>query len=280
MPRPSARSCAEQRGERAPSRGGAGRRPARRAAAPSGCAGERARDLDDALLAERQRRRRRVGVGAEAAALDLAPRLGEQRGLLGAVEPQHRRQPAAAAAQVRAEGDVVEHAARAEQPHMLEGAAEAAARRSRATAGRPSTGPAAAPRRRSASSDARDHVEEGALAGAVRADQRMDLAGLHVERDARRWRPARRSACVTSRASSSTLPAGGGSRRGSGVRGMRAGAAGASAPQPAAGQARQRRPDAVGEALQHDHHQQAEHDHLEIAAAAEQPRQHSPAAAP
>ena len=50
---------------------------------------ERARDLDDALLAERQAAGELVDLVAEADALDLARRFGEQARLIGAVEPEH-----------------------------------------------------------------------------------------------------------------------------------------------------------------------------------------------
>ena len=120
---------------------------------------------------------------AEADALDLARGLGEQLRLLGAVEPQHARERAGAAAQMRAERDVLEHGHVGHQLDVLEGARDAAARR-RPAAAAPSTLLAehrdvAAGRRQHAG----DQVEGRALAGAVRADQPDDLARADVEDD-------------------------------------------------------------------------------------------------
>ena len=56
----------------------------------AGIGGQRAGDLDDALLAERQAAGGLEHVLAEADALDLAGGLGEQAVLLGAVEAQRR----------------------------------------------------------------------------------------------------------------------------------------------------------------------------------------------
>jgi hypothetical protein len=50
---------------------------------------QRARDLDDALLAERQASRQLVDLVAEADALDLARGFRQQLCFVGAVEPEH-----------------------------------------------------------------------------------------------------------------------------------------------------------------------------------------------
>jgi hypothetical protein len=52
--------------------------------------------------------------------------LGEQAALLGAVQPQHGLQRAAAAAQVAAEGHVLQHRHLGDHLHVLEGARHAA----------------------------------------------------------------------------------------------------------------------------------------------------------
>ncbi len=146
-----------------------------------GLAGERAGDLDDPLLPQGQRRRAGVRMLAEPAALDLLARLGKQRRLFATVEPEHGREPAATPAPVRSERDVLQHAARAEQPHVLEGAAEAERREfARGAAGHGLSHQAHLAR--AGIVDSGDHVEEGALAGAVGADEGMDLAGLHIHR--------------------------------------------------------------------------------------------------
>ena len=50
---------------------------------------QRTRDLDDALLAERERARQRVDLVGQPDALDLAGGFRQQSRLVGAVEPQH-----------------------------------------------------------------------------------------------------------------------------------------------------------------------------------------------
>ena len=118
--------------------------------------------------------------------------------------------------------------------------------------------------------DARDHVEEGALAGAVGPDQRMHLAGLDVIATALlATRPPKR--LVTRSASSSSFA--GGRQLAAVAAPAPALASPAAGLQEAAGDACQRRPQALGEALQHEQHQEAEDDHLEIAAGAQQLRQ-------
>jgi hypothetical protein len=144
--------------------------------------GERAGDLHQALLAEGEVAGLLVHQLAHADALELALGLLHQAALLGAVGAQHRRRNAVAAAQVRAEGDVLEHGHRADHLDVLEGARDAAPRD---LARRQRVDPLAeqdhlAARRRQ---HAGDEVEGGRLAGAVRADQAEDLARADLEAD-------------------------------------------------------------------------------------------------
>ena len=76
---------------------------------------------DNPLLAQRQRCSWRISMGTQAATLDLAACLGQQRSLFGAIEPQHGCEPATAGALVRPQSDVLDHAALTQQAHMLEG---------------------------------------------------------------------------------------------------------------------------------------------------------------
>src|SRR5690606_14188952 len=71
---------------------------------------QRARDLDQPQLAEREAAGGLVRLFGQADALQLPRRLAEQARLLVTIEPQHRAQHARVAAQVRAERDVLEHA--------------------------------------------------------------------------------------------------------------------------------------------------------------------------
>ncbi len=89
---------------------------------------QRARDLDDALLAQRQAPGRFVQVIAQADAIELARGFGQQPALLGALGVQHRGDRSARAAQVRADRDVLDHRHRAHQVHVLESPAHPAAR--------------------------------------------------------------------------------------------------------------------------------------------------------
>ena len=89
---------------------------------------QRARDLDQALLAQRQAARGFVQVLGQSHALDLASGLGQEARFLGAVDAQHRLHRVLAPAQVRADRDVLEHRHGADQVHVLEGARDAAAR--------------------------------------------------------------------------------------------------------------------------------------------------------
>ena len=86
---------------------------------------QRARDLDDALLAERQAACQLVDLVAEADALDLARGLRQQSCLIGAVEPEHAGERAGMAAQMRADRDVLQHGHVGHQLDVLEGAGDA-----------------------------------------------------------------------------------------------------------------------------------------------------------
>ena len=87
--------------------------------------GERAGDLDDALPAQRQRAGRRMQRIGQSDACDLRRRLGAHARFLAPVETQRGASDAGAAAQVRAERDVVEHRHARDQLDMLERAADA-----------------------------------------------------------------------------------------------------------------------------------------------------------
>ena len=89
--------------------------------------GKRARDLDDALLAERQAARGIVEVRRQADPRNRARRLRIRARFLGPVEPQRRADDARSAAQVRAQRHVVEHGHPRHELHVLERAADAAA---------------------------------------------------------------------------------------------------------------------------------------------------------
>ena len=81
---------------------------------------ERARNLDDALLAERQAAGQLMHPVAKPDALDLPRGLRQQALLVGAVEPQQAGDRARVAAQVRAERDVLQHRHVRDQLHVLE----------------------------------------------------------------------------------------------------------------------------------------------------------------
>src|SRR5258708_1911642 len=70
---------------------------------------QRTRDLDDALLAERQASRQLVDLVAEADALDLARGFRQQFRLIGPVEPEHAWYRARRPAQMRADRDVLQY---------------------------------------------------------------------------------------------------------------------------------------------------------------------------
>ncbi len=188
-----------------------------------------------------------------------------------AVGAQHGRQPAALTTQVRAQGHVLQHAALAQQAHVLEGAAQAQP----GEVARGLAGHGLAHQAHGAAGGvvhAGDHVEEGALAGTVGADQRVHLAGLDVEVDGVVGHQA--GEALGDFAGIQHHLAGGRQRA---LRQRRGGGLGAGAgrrPDEAACGAGDQRPQAVGGALQHQQHQEAEHHDLEVAAGAQQLGQH------
>ena len=245
------------------------RRPAAGSSSSSrvGSAAQRARDLHQPLLAERQVAGLLVHQLAHADALQLALGLAQQAALLGAVEAQHRRRHAVAAAQVRAERDVLEHRHAGDHLHVLEGARDAApgdlARRQR----RRCAGRAARPRRASAGSTPVTRLKMvdlpapfGPIRPTISPARTWKLTSLTATRPPNSLRAARTS--------STTSPCGGLARAGSGA---------ASAQSTLRRDARQRRvdegPEAVARVLQHQHEQDAEDDDLVVAAGAHQLRQ-------
>ncbi len=143
---------------------------------------QRARDLDDALLAERQASGQLVDLVGEADALDLPCGFRQQFRFVCAIEPQHAGDGAGMSAQMRADRDVLQHAHVRHQFDMLErpGDAELCHLLRRRVVDVLAEHRDGAARR---GEHAGDQVEGCALAGAVGADQGNDLAGLNVERD-------------------------------------------------------------------------------------------------
>ena len=86
---------------------------------------QRARDFDQPQLAQRQRAGRLERDVGETDAVELALRAGKQQRFLGAIEIEDRAQQPRAAAQMRAERDILDHAHVGDDLDMLEGAAEA-----------------------------------------------------------------------------------------------------------------------------------------------------------
>ena len=228
---------------------------------------QRARDLDDALLAERQAAGELIDLVAEPDALDLARRFGQQFRFVGPVEPQHAGDGAGMAAQMRADRDVFQHAHVGHQLDVLEGPGDAefcdflrrrvvdvlAVHRDGAAGGGEHAG---------------DQVEGGALAGAVGADQGDDLAGLDVEGNVV---DGDHAAELLSRVVDLQQRAGRCGRpvaRGQGERGI-----GPLAERLERQPPHQPGPDPGRRQLQQQHQQDAEHDGLELAFAAEQQRQ-------
>ena len=143
---------------------------------------ERAGDLDDALLSQRERASELVDLVAEPDTLDLPRGFREQPCLVGAVEPQHAGDGAGLPTQMRADRHVFQHGHVGYQLDVLEGARNAEADdllRRRIVDMLAEEGDGAAGR----GQHARDQVEGRALAGAVGADQCHDFSGLHVEAD-------------------------------------------------------------------------------------------------
>ena len=172
----------EQRGQRAASPGGAGRPPARRAAAPRAGPPARARSRPRAAgpapASRPARRRARRGRSARSAG---APRPAARPPRRGPAAASRRSSRAGRAGARRAPRSRARCAGRAGARAGRCGPGRSAAK---AREGLPVIGSAHQPHLALGRIvDARDHVEEGALAGAVRADQRMHLAGLHVHRD-------------------------------------------------------------------------------------------------
>ena len=136
--------------------------------------------LDHALLAERQIARASIEERAEPEPSSLDARVFQQCAFLGPIEPQHRAQQTRTSGQMRAECDVLEHAATSEQPHVLEAARDT----QRRDAMRPqlrrwcTEQPHGTGTRRK---HAADDVEQRCLAGTVWPDQRDDLVLAYRE---------------------------------------------------------------------------------------------------
>ena len=130
--------------------------------------GERARHLEALAVRQRERRCGQVALRAEAQSFhDIA---GELARILGGRGSQEC-----------ADHDVVEHGESGERLHDLEGAADAGGAdlvRAQAVDGFPLENNFAGVR----GIDAGDHIEDGGLAGAVRADQAVDVALGDLER--------------------------------------------------------------------------------------------------
>ena len=138
------------------------------------------RHLELPLVAVRQAARRGVDAVAEAHLLDQRARPLER---LLAIEPHREQAEALVALRLHREANVLEHAQVREQLRQLERAAEAAvgARRHRLAG---DVGAVQPDRAGAGAQLARDQVEVGRLAGAVRADDRGQRAGREGARDA------------------------------------------------------------------------------------------------
>ena len=199
----------------------------------------------------------------EADARELPARLGEDARLLGAVEAQDRLRHAGMAPHMRAERDILDHAHRLDQLHMLEGAGNAAFgdvaqldMRQRFAPERNRTG--------IVGQYAGQQVERRALARAVRADQAENAAGGRREADIVDGDEAAEDLAhrpdVEKRRSARRLLAQR-QRRAGGLwqfRGRR--------------RAGDQRPQPVGGELQHQHEDRAEDDRLVIAGRADEQR--------
>ena len=146
---------------------------------------ERAREADDLLDAERQAADRRVAVALQLDEIDdLLHRLAVPHLLAAhAGQKQHLGERIGADAGVAAGQQVLQHRHLRKQLAVLERAREAEPRDRRA-APAPVISCAAKADRAVAAVDAADAVEHAGLAGAVRADQREQLAGVDRERHA------------------------------------------------------------------------------------------------
>ena len=145
-------------------------------------AGERARQFQDLHLAEAQRACLHVRFAGKAEPLEDVERSRLDRAFFGAECPvaQDRACGAGVTAQMPPDHDVFQNGHLPEDLQVLKGAGDAELgaleRRQRVDA------PAVEyDMTRSRARDPRDHVEQRALAGAVRSDHRLDLAGRDVE---------------------------------------------------------------------------------------------------
>jgi len=144
--------------------------------------GERAGDLEQALVAERQIAGELEGAVGEADPLELPHRLGARPRLLAAVEAEGAGEEARGRPRVGPEQNGLEQRHVRPQLHMLEGARDAGARDPALAlpgdVGAEELDAALIGRERAA-----DQVEHRRLAGAVRPDEAEDLAGAELEAD-------------------------------------------------------------------------------------------------
>ena len=141
---------------------------------------ERARDFQQALLTERQIAGEVAELFAESDALQLLQRLGLCGALLGAVEAERAGEKPRSRARICSEQDIVEQRHVRAQFHVLERARNALGgdmtrRQARHVVVEEQDLPGVRFRRPG------DQIEQRGLAGAVRADQAQDLAGLDLE---------------------------------------------------------------------------------------------------
>ncbi|MCY1226722.1 hypothetical protein D9M72_389680 [compost metagenome] len=230
------------------------------------------RDFKNPLLAQREAAGFHIHAIGQAHAFKLALRFEQQLLFLGLVHAQDRGRDAALgaeiAAQVRADGHVLQHRHGRQQVHVLEGAADAAlddlARRQARDHFTAVTHLPARHRQH-----ARHQVEGGGLAGTIGTDQPDDLARAHLEADiVHRHQPAKllaRGAHIQDQVAGVGLLAHG---QGIGLRRRQY-------RRPRRNQTPQERPDAIARVLQQQYQQHAEDDDLEVAVGAEQLGQHA-----
>ena len=145
--------------------------------------GERAREVEHLLMPEIELLGRRVAIANEAGALEQRVGLGERIALCGGALGGRRERKIAGHARRHSDQHVLQHGQAAAELDVLERARDAACRdavrrylqqrlafEQDVAFGRPV--------------EARDAVEHRRLAGAVRADQRMDRARRHLHRKA------------------------------------------------------------------------------------------------